>query len=116
MPITSLGLDYAVTSERVTTGIPRLDGMLAGQGYYRGSSVLISGTAGTGKSSLAAYFADATCGGASAASIWPSKNPRPRSSATCAPSAWTWSPGRAGALEVPCRPLPPSTAWRCTWR
>jgi circadian clock protein KaiC len=61
MPITSLGLDYAVTSERVTTGIPRLDGMLAGQGYYRGSSVLVSGTAGTGKSSLAALFADATC-------------------------------------------------------
>lgn len=61
MPITSLGLDYAVTTERVTTGIPRLDGMLAGQGYYRGSSVLVSGTAGTGKSSLAAYFADATC-------------------------------------------------------
>jgi circadian clock protein KaiC len=61
MPITSLGLDYAVSSERVTTGIPRLDGMLSGHGYYRGSSVLVSGTAGTGKSSLAAYFADATC-------------------------------------------------------
>ncbi len=61
MPITSLGLDYDVSSERVTTGIPRLDGMLDGQGYYRGSSVLVSGTAGTGKSSLAAYFADATC-------------------------------------------------------
>ena len=61
LPITSLGLDYDVSSERVSTGIPRLDGMLAGQGYYRGSSVLVSGTAGTGKSSLAAYFADATC-------------------------------------------------------
>jgi circadian clock protein KaiC len=61
MPITSLGLEYDVTSERVTTGIPRLDGMLEGRGYYRGSSVLVSGTAGTGKSSLAAYFADTTC-------------------------------------------------------
>jgi circadian clock protein KaiC len=61
MPVTSLGLDYDVSSERVSTGIPRLDGMLAGQGYFRGSSVLISGTAGTGKSSLAAFFADATC-------------------------------------------------------
>ncbi|RJR42478.1 MAG: circadian clock protein KaiC [Deltaproteobacteria bacterium] len=61
MPITSLGLDYGVTSERVTTGIPRLDAMLGGQGYFRGSSVLVSGTAGTGKSSLAAFFADAAC-------------------------------------------------------
>jgi circadian clock protein KaiC len=61
LPVTSLGLDHEVTSERVSTGIPRLDGMLGGQGYYRGSSVLISGSAGTGKTSLAAYFADATC-------------------------------------------------------
>ncbi len=60
LPVTSLGLDYTVSSERVSSGIPRLDHMLAG-GYYRGSSILISGTAGTGKSSLAAYFADATC-------------------------------------------------------
>jgi circadian clock protein KaiC len=61
LPVTTLGLDYAVSSERVSTGIPRLDGMLGGQGYYRGSSVLVSGTAGTGKTSLAAYFADAAC-------------------------------------------------------
>ena len=61
LPVTSLGLDHEVSSERVSTGIPRLDGMLGGQGYYRGSSVLISGTAGTGKTSLAAYFADAAC-------------------------------------------------------
>ncbi len=60
LPVTSLGLDYPVSSERVSSGIPRLDHMLDG-GYYRGSSVLISGTAGTGKSSLAAYFADAAC-------------------------------------------------------
>ena len=61
LPVTSLRLDYEVTSDRVATGIPRLDGMLGGQGYYRGSSVLISGTAGSGKTSLAAYFADAAC-------------------------------------------------------
>ena len=60
LPITALGLDYEVSSERVQSGIPRLDHMLTG-GYFRGSSVLVSGTAGTGKSSLAAYFADATC-------------------------------------------------------
>jgi circadian clock protein KaiC len=61
LPITSVGLEQAVTSERITTGVARLDTMLGGTGYYRGSSVLISGTAGTGKSSLAAHFADATC-------------------------------------------------------
>ncbi|KAF0233460.1 MAG: putative circadian clock protein [Desulfovibrionaceae bacterium] len=63
MPITSINLDYATSSERVLTGVNRLDTMLGGQGYYKGSSVLISGTAGTGKSSLAAAFARATCAG-----------------------------------------------------
>ncbi len=61
-PVTSLGLDHEVSNERVSTGIPRLDIMLGGQGVYRGSSVLITGTAGTGKTSLAAHFAVAACG------------------------------------------------------
>ncbi len=61
LPISSLGLDYGSSTERVSTGVERLDAMLGGRGYYRGSSVLITGTAGTGKSSLAAAFADATC-------------------------------------------------------
>jgi circadian clock protein KaiC len=61
LPITSLGLDYLVSTEQVSTGLPALDAMFDGGGYYRGSSVLISGTAGTGKTSLAAMFADATC-------------------------------------------------------
>ena len=59
LPISSLGLSHDVSSERIPTGIERLDMMLGGKGYYRGSSVLISGTAGTGKSSMASYFADA---------------------------------------------------------
>jgi circadian clock protein KaiC len=63
MPISSLGLDYPINETRISTGIPRLDAMLGGQGYFRGSSVLVSGTAGTGKTSLAAAFADATCRG-----------------------------------------------------
>jgi circadian clock protein KaiC len=62
LPVTSVGLDYTVSSERVSSGIPRLDTMLGGEGFYRGSSVLVSGTAGTGKTSAAACFADATCG------------------------------------------------------
>jgi circadian clock protein KaiC len=61
LPVTSLGLDYEVSSERVSTGVTALDDMLDGGGYFRGSSVLISGTAGTGKSSLAGLFADASC-------------------------------------------------------
>ncbi len=61
LPITSLGLEHKVSEERVSTGIPRLDSMLGGKGYFRGSSVLVSGTAGTGKTSLAALFADAAC-------------------------------------------------------
>lgn len=61
LPITSLGLKHQASSERVSTGIPRLDAMLSGAGYYRGSSILVSGTAGTGKSSLAACFVDAAC-------------------------------------------------------
>ena len=61
LPITSIGLDHPVSARRISTGIPRLDTMLGGKGYFRGSSILVSGTAGTGKSSTAASFVDAAC-------------------------------------------------------
>jgi circadian clock protein KaiC len=61
MPVTSLGLNYISSQERISTGIPRLDTMLSGKGYFRGSTVLVSGTAGTGKTSIAAQFAEAAC-------------------------------------------------------
>ena len=61
MPLSSLGLDHPASTERISTGIARLDAMLDGKGYYRGSSILVTGTAGTGKSSLAAHFVDAAC-------------------------------------------------------
>src|SRR5688572_9790557 len=61
LPVTGLGLDHAVSNERVSSGVPRLDTMLGGKGYYRGSSILVSGTAGTGKTSLSAHFAHETC-------------------------------------------------------
>ncbi|HEU5453100.1 MAG TPA: circadian clock protein KaiC [Terriglobales bacterium] len=61
LPVTSLGLQHRVSSERISTGIPELDEMCAGKGIYRGSSVLISGMAGTGKTSFAAQFAAAAC-------------------------------------------------------
>ena len=61
MPTTSLKLDHEASSERVSTGIARLDGMLGGAGFFRGSSVLVSGAPGTGKSSIGAAFLDAAC-------------------------------------------------------
>jgi circadian clock protein KaiC len=51
VPITSMGLNHKASRERISTGVPRLDTMLGGKGFYRGSSILVSGTAGTGKSS-----------------------------------------------------------------
>jgi circadian clock protein KaiC len=59
LPVTSLGLLHHISDERISSGIPRLDTMLGGEGFYRGSTVLISGTAGTGKTSLSAHFVDA---------------------------------------------------------
>jgi circadian clock protein KaiC len=61
LPVTSLGLNYFSSHERISTGIPRLDTMLSGKGYFRGSTVLVSGTAGTGKTSIAAQFVEAAC-------------------------------------------------------
>ena len=61
LPITSVGLTHTVTTERISSGVPRLDTMLEGKGYFRGSSVLVTGTAGTGKSSLAAHISMAAC-------------------------------------------------------
>ncbi len=59
LPITSLGLNHKVSNERISTGIPRLDSMLGERGYFRGSSILLTGTPGTGKTSVAATFAHA---------------------------------------------------------
>jgi len=59
LPISSMGLKHEAGAERVSSGVPRLDAMMGSKGYYRGSSVLVSGTAGTGKTSLAAHFAHA---------------------------------------------------------
>jgi circadian clock protein KaiC len=61
LPITSIGLDHHVSNEYIPTGIERLDAMMDGKGFYKGSSILVTGNAGTGKSSFAAQFADAAC-------------------------------------------------------
>ena len=59
LPITSLALNHKVSSERIATGIPRLDAMLGGRGFFRGSSILLTGTPGTGKTIIASNFAQA---------------------------------------------------------
>jgi circadian clock protein KaiC len=61
LPITSLGLNHKVSSERIATGIPRLDAMLGGRGFFRGSSILLTGTPGTGKTIISSNFAQAAC-------------------------------------------------------
>ncbi len=61
LPITGMGLEHAVSDERVSTGVAKLDALLGGGGVYRGSTVLASGPAGTGKTSISAQFADAAC-------------------------------------------------------
>jgi circadian clock protein KaiC len=61
LPVSSMALQHQAPLERVSSGVAQLDGMLSGQGYYRGSTILVSGAAGTGKTSLAAHFLDAAC-------------------------------------------------------
>jgi circadian clock protein KaiC len=61
LPVTSLVLEHPAPDQRVSSGLPVLDDMLGGRGFYRGSTVLLSGTAGTGKTTLAAHFVDAAC-------------------------------------------------------
>jgi len=61
LPVSALGLTHKVFEERISTGVPDLDAMLAGGGFHRGSSILVSGVAGSGKSSLAASFVNAAC-------------------------------------------------------
>jgi|SRR5579863_9472075 len=61
LPVTSLGLSHSASTDKIPSGVLELDRMLGGKGYFRGSTILISGTAGTGKTSLAGHFAQAAC-------------------------------------------------------
>ena len=61
LPVSSLGLNHKVSEERISSGIADLDGMLTGGGFHRASSILVSGVAGSGKSTVAASFANAAC-------------------------------------------------------
>ncbi|MDP9339930.1 MAG: circadian clock protein KaiC [Acidobacteriota bacterium] len=61
LPLSAIRLNHKVSKERVSSGVKDLDGMLEGKGFYKGSSVLVSGTSGSGKSTLAAHFANQSC-------------------------------------------------------
>ncbi|HEV7514436.1 MAG TPA: circadian clock protein KaiC [Candidatus Acidoferrum sp.] len=61
LPLSSIGLEHKVSKDRFSSGVKDLDAMLEGQGFYKGSSILVSGTSGSGKSTLAAHFAHETC-------------------------------------------------------
>ncbi|MGD0854300.1 MAG: circadian clock protein KaiC [Dehalococcoidia bacterium] len=61
LPLTSMGLTHKAGTERVSSGIQELDQMLSGEGYYRGSSILVTGMAGTGKSSVGAHLVNGGC-------------------------------------------------------
>ena len=61
LPSTSMRLDHPVSNQRVSSGIPSLDAMLEGKGFYKGTSILVSGTAGSGKSTIAAHLANKIC-------------------------------------------------------
>jgi circadian clock protein KaiC len=73
LPISSLGLAHRVSRERVSTGIAGVDAMLGGKGYFKGSSILVSGTSGAGKTSLAVAFADSICRQGGRALYWSSE-------------------------------------------
>ena len=63
LPLSSIRLEHKVSKDRISCGIKDLDAMLEGKGFYKGSSILVSGTSGSGKSTLAAHFANETCRG-----------------------------------------------------
>jgi circadian clock protein KaiC len=91
LPISSVSLNHRVSRERVSTGISRLDAMLGGLGYFKGSSVLVSGTSGAGKSSLATAFADSICRQGERCLYWSSEESPDQIHATCPRSASTCS-------------------------
>ena len=116
LPVSAMGLEHAASSERVPSGVAELDAMLEGGGYYRGSSVLLSGTPGAGKSTLGARFLEAGVSAGSAVCCSRLRSPRRRSCATCARSGLICN---RGLLPEGCgssRLVRRRTGWRPIWR
>ena len=117
LPITSLQLDHEVSMQRVPTGIRPSRRDAGRQGVFRGSSVLISGSPGTGKSSIGAKFAEAACRTrANGRCFSPTRNRPRRSCATCAPSAIDLEPWiKEGLARRFTRPARPCKGWSSIW-
>ena len=117
LPITSLRLDHPAPSERITSGVSELDAMLGdGGGYFAGSTVLVSGTAGTGKTIMAASFADATCrrgGRCLYFGFEESQSQIARNMASVGTASRTLAEVRAGCGSR--RRGRRCSVWRCTW-
>ena len=103
LPVTSLQLIHRVTIERISTGLDWLDDMFGGQGYFRASSVLLSGGAGTAKTTLASYFLDAAAVAASARCVFSSRSRRRNTRATCDGWPEPRSLDQERAAHHPCR-------------
>jgi circadian clock protein KaiC len=115
LPITSLGLNHKAPTQRISTGIARLDYMLGAKGFYRGSSILVSGTAGTGKSTIAAHFVDATCARGERRFSSRLRNRRIRSFGTCVPSALIWRNTSSKDCSNSKTRGRQTSVWKSTW-
>ena len=107
MPITSTGLSHDASTERLPSDIPDLDQMLEGKGYFKGSSILVSGMAGSGKSTVAAHFADATCAAGHRCNYFAMEESPGQSFATCVRSAWTCRSGSIRSFFASARAAQP---------
>jgi len=116
LPITSLGLNHAASSERITTGIGRLDAMLGGKGFFRGSSILLTGTQVQARRAWQCTSHRPLPGAVSGHFTSRSRSHPAKSCATCVPSVCASNPGSSAICFVSTRRGPHSTAWKCTWR
>ena len=115
LPVSSLGLNHKVSEERIRSGVPDLDDMLVGGGFYRGSSILVSGVAGSGKSSLSACFAAAACEAGERALYFSFEESSDQTVRNMRSIGVDLKPWMDQGLFRHIAARPPSTASRCIW-
>jgi circadian clock protein KaiC len=114
VPIISLGLNHTASTERISSGVPTLDAMLGKKGFFRGSSVLITGTAGTGKSSFAAAFAGAACARGERALYFAYEESPSQILRNMSSVGQDWKSGSIAGFCVFTLPGPPRRDWKAT--
>ena len=115
LPITSLGLQHHASSERVSSGLPELDAMLSGSGYFKGSSTLLTGGPGTGKTTIAAHFAEATCRRGERCALFSSRKVQVSLCATCVRLVSICSRGSTKGFCDATPRAPVSAGSKCIW-